>query len=79
MNRLRWCDVASPIRHVVLDCTKRNILIRAMVERGAFCKVFFRQKTLEELKGFNSSAYFISNGPGDPVAMHCCSNRKRYF
>jgi carbamoyl-phosphate synthase small subunit len=59
----------SPIRIAVLDYgTKRNILT-CMVDRGAYVKVFPAKTTLEELKSFNPSGYFISNGPGDPASM----------
>jgi carbamoyl-phosphate synthase small subunit len=62
-------DARSSIRIAVLDYgTKRNIL-NCMVERGAYVKVFPAQTSVEELKTFNPSGYFISNGPGDPAAM----------
>jgi len=62
-------DPSSPIRIAVLDYgTKRNIL-NSLVERGAFVKVFPARTSIEELKKFNPSGYFISNGPGDPAAM----------
>jgi len=62
-------DAASPIRIAVLDYgTKKNIF-NCMVERGAFVKVFPAQTSLDELKQFSPSGYFISNGPGDPAAM----------
>ncbi|MBA2762705.1 MAG: carbamoyl phosphate synthase small subunit, partial [Segetibacter sp.] len=63
-------DPASVLRIAVLDYgTKRNIF-QCMVDRGAFIKVFPAQTSLEELKSFNPSGYFISNGPGDPAAMN---------
>jgi carbamoyl-phosphate synthase small subunit len=62
-------DPSSPIRIAVLDYgTKRNIL-NSLVERGAFVKVFPARTSIDELKKFNPSGYFISNGPGDPAAM----------
>src|SRR5687768_5101090 len=62
-------DPKSPIRIAVMDYgIKRNIL-NCMVERGAFVKVFPAKSRLEEVKGFNPSGYFISNGPGDPASM----------
>jgi carbamoyl-phosphate synthase small subunit len=62
-------DEASPIRVAVLDFgTKQNIL-HCMVQRGAFVKVFPAKTSLSELKKFNPSGYFISNGPGDPAVM----------
>ena len=62
-------DKASPIKIAVLDYgTKKNIL-NCMVERGAHVKVFPAKTSVEELKKFNPTGYFISNGPGDPAAM----------
>lgn len=62
-------DPASEIKIAVLDYgTKRNIF-NCMVERGAHVKVFPAKTSLEELKTFNPSGYFISNGPGDPASM----------
>ena len=62
-------DPASPIRVAVMDYgCKRNIL-NCMVERGAYVKVFPAKARLEEVKSFNPSGYFISNGPGDPASM----------
>jgi carbamoyl-phosphate synthase small subunit len=62
-------DPSSPIKVAVLDYgTKRNIFT-CMVERGAHVKVFPAQTSAEELKKFNPTGYFISNGPGDPASM----------
>jgi carbamoyl-phosphate synthase small subunit len=62
-------DTSSQIKVAVLDYgTKRNIL-NCMVERGAHVKVFPAKTPVDELKAFNPSGYFISNGPGDPAAM----------
>jgi carbamoyl-phosphate synthase small subunit len=62
-------DPASAIRIAVLDYgTKRNIFT-CMVDRGAYVKVFPAKTTLSQLKDFNPSGYFISNGPGDPASM----------
>lgn len=62
-------DASSPIKIAVLDYgTKRNIF-NCMVERGAYVKVFPAKTSLQELKAFNPTGYFISNGPGDPASM----------
>jgi carbamoyl-phosphate synthase small subunit len=67
-------DESSPIRVAVLDFgTKQNIL-NCMVQRGAYVKVFPAKTPLSELKKFNPSGYFISNGPGDPAAMDYAIN-----
>jgi carbamoyl-phosphate synthase small subunit len=62
-------DKKAAIRIAVMDYgVKRNILT-CMVERGAYVKVFPAKTPLEEVKQFNPSGYFISNGPGDPAPM----------
>ncbi len=62
-------DESSPIRVAVMDYgTKKNIL-NCMVQRGAFVKVFPAKTPINEIKEFNPSGYFISNGPGDPAVM----------
>jgi carbamoyl-phosphate synthase small subunit len=67
-------DASSPVKIAVLDYgTKRNILT-CMVDRGAHVKVFPAKSSMEELKAFNPTGYFISNGPGDPAAMNYAVN-----
>ncbi|HEY0066885.1 MAG TPA: glutamine-hydrolyzing carbamoyl-phosphate synthase small subunit [Flavisolibacter sp.] len=67
-------DPNSPVKVAVLDYgTKRNIL-QCMVDRGAHVKVFPAKTPIEELKGFNPTGYFISNGPGDPASMSYAVN-----
>jgi len=59
----------ADIRIAVMDYgVKRNIL-QCMVERGAHVKVFPARTSLQEVKQFDPSGYFISNGPGDPAPM----------
>jgi carbamoyl-phosphate synthase small subunit len=62
-------DVNSPIRIAVMDYGVKQHILECMVDRGAYVKVFPAKTKLEEVKKFNPSGYFISNGPGDPAAM----------
>ncbi len=62
-------DAGSPTRIAVMDYGVKQHILECMVERGAFVKVFPAKTTLAEVKKFNPSGYFISNGPGDPAAM----------
>jgi carbamoyl-phosphate synthase small subunit len=62
-------DAASTIRVAVMDYGVKRHILHCMVDRGAYVKVFPAKTTLDELKEFNPSGYFISNGPGDPAAM----------
>jgi len=47
---------------------KKNIL-RCLVDRGVYIKVFPMNSSLSELNEFEPDGYFLSNGPGDPQAM----------
>jgi carbamoyl-phosphate synthase small subunit len=60
---------SSPIRIAVMDYGVKQHILHCMVERGAFVKVFPAKTPVKDLKLFNPSGYFISNGPGDPAAM----------
>jgi len=62
-------DPESPVRIAVLDYGVKRNIVHCMVERGAFVKVFPAKTSLDTLKMFNPSGYFLSNGPGDPAAM----------
>jgi carbamoyl-phosphate synthase small subunit len=62
-------DPESAIRIAVLDYGVKRNIVRCMVERGAFVKVFPAKTDLKTLKEFKPSGYFLSNGPGDPAAM----------
>jgi carbamoyl-phosphate synthase small subunit len=67
-------DEKSDIRIAVLDYGTKQHIIECMVERGAYVKVFPAKSTLNDLKTFNPSGFFISNGPGDPAAMDYAVN-----
>jgi len=54
----------------VLDLgTKKNIL-RCLVDEGCALKVFPMHTALAEMEAWGPDGYMISNGPGDPAAMH---------
>jgi carbamoyl-phosphate synthase small subunit len=62
-------DPNSSIRIAVMDYGVKQHILECMVDRGAYVKVFPAKTELSEVKKFNPSGYFISNGPGDPAAM----------
>jgi carbamoyl-phosphate synthase small subunit len=62
-------DPNSPVRIAVMDYGIKQHILECMVDRGAFVKVFPAKTKFDEVKKFNPSGYFISNGPGDPAAM----------
>jgi len=60
---------SSPIRIAVLDYGCKQHILQCMTDRGAYVKVFPAKTSLEKIKEFKPTGYFISNGPGDPAAM----------
>src|SRR5258705_1492417 len=62
-------DVNSPVRIAVMDYGIKQHILECMVDRGAYVKVVPAKATMSEVKQFNPTGYFISNGPGDPAAM----------
>lgn len=62
-------DPNSSIRIAVMDYGVKEHILHCMVDRGAHVKVFPAKTKLKDLKQYNPSGYFISNGPGDPAAM----------
>jgi carbamoyl-phosphate synthase small subunit len=62
-------DKNSPIRIAVMDYGVKQHILECMVSRGAYVKVFPAKTKLREVKEFNPSGYFLSNGPGDPASM----------
>lgn len=62
-------DSSSAIRIAVMDYRVKQHILECMVDRGAYVKVFPAKTKMDELRKFNPSGYFISNGPGDPAAM----------
>ncbi|MBZ9628199.1 glutamine-hydrolyzing carbamoyl-phosphate synthase small subunit [Psychroflexus sp. CAK57W] len=80
-------DKLSDHRIAVLDLgTKQNIL-RRLVDRGGFIKVFPYDSSFEDLMEWNPTGIVISNGPGDPepltsaieLAKKCISNEVPTF
>jgi carbamoyl-phosphate synthase small subunit len=59
----------SMYRVALLDFGVKKNIIRCLVDRGCFVKVFPLNVTFEELMEFNPDGFMLSNGPGDPSAM----------
>jgi carbamoyl-phosphate synthase small subunit len=62
-------DSNAPIRVAALDLGIKKNILRNLVKRGCFVKVFPYNATFEELKSFDPHGYFLSNGPGDPEPL----------
>lgn len=63
-------DENSNIRVAAIDLGIKRSIVKNMVDRGAYVKVFPAKTNFEALEEFNPNAYFISNGPGDPAPMN---------
>lgn len=59
----------APLKVAVLDCGIKQNILRCLVERGVYAKVFPVSTPAAELLAWNPNGVFISNGPGDPAAM----------
>jgi carbamoyl-phosphate synthase small subunit len=59
----------SDMRVAVLDYGVKQNILNCLVQRGAYVRVHPAKTSIQRLKEFGPSGYFISNGPGDPAAM----------
>ncbi|TXH21711.1 MAG: glutamine-hydrolyzing carbamoyl-phosphate synthase small subunit, partial [Chitinophagaceae bacterium] len=62
-------DPNAAIKIAVMDYGIKQNILKCMVDRGAFVKVFPAKTPAADVIAFNPDGYFISNGPGDPAAM----------
>jgi len=62
-------DAKATIRIAALDVGIKNNIVRCLVDRGCYVKVFPARTTFQEMEAFKPHGYFISNGPGDPSVM----------
>ncbi|HMH21630.1 MAG TPA: glutamine-hydrolyzing carbamoyl-phosphate synthase small subunit [Puia sp.] len=62
-------DPEASVRIAVMDYGVKQHILKCMVERGAFVKVFPAKTALARVREFQPHGYFLSNGPGDPAPM----------
>ncbi|HQQ82277.1 MAG TPA: glutamine-hydrolyzing carbamoyl-phosphate synthase small subunit [Cyclobacteriaceae bacterium] len=62
-------DAKALVRIAALDVGIKNNIVRCLVDRGCYVKVFPAKSTFQEMEAFKPHGYFISNGPGDPSVM----------
>ena len=53
----------------LLDFGVKSNIVRSLVQRGCYVKVFPMNSSLEELLEFEPNGFMMSNGPGDPGVM----------
>jgi carbamoyl-phosphate synthase small subunit len=59
----------APYRVAALDFGIKNNILRNLVERGCYVRVFPAKTDFKQLKDWNPDGFFLSNGPGDPAVM----------
>ncbi len=62
-------DKNADIKIAALDIGIKKNIIRNLVKRGAYIKVYPYDAKFSDLSDFNPDGYFISNGPGDPEPL----------
>jgi carbamoyl-phosphate synthase small subunit len=62
-------DVNSAYKVALIDFGVKKNIIRCLVERGCFVRVFPMDTSVETIKEFKPDGIMLSNGPGDPSAM----------
>jgi carbamoyl-phosphate synthase small subunit len=62
-------DASSPYRIALLDFGVKQSIVRCLVERNCFVKVFPMNSDAKEILDFRPDGIMYSNGPGDPSAM----------
>jgi carbamoyl-phosphate synthase small subunit len=62
-------DENASIKIAALDIGIKKNILRNLVKRDAYIKVFPYNSKFEALEAFNPDGYFISNGPGDPEPL----------
>lgn len=61
---------SNDFKVALLDLGVKRNITRCLNERGCDVKVFPMHATLEEMLAYNPDGFMLSNGPGDPGAMH---------
>ncbi len=62
-------DENAALKVALLDFGVKKNIIRCLVERGCFVKVFPLNTPLSEMLAFQPDGFMLSNGPGDPSVM----------
>ena len=62
-------DQKSSMKIAALDVGIKKNILKNLVARGCFVKVFPAKTTFQQMEKWGPDGYFISNGPGDPAVM----------
>ena len=70
-------DENSLFRIAVYDYGVKKNILKNLVKRGCYLKVFPAKTSIEEVMDFQPDGFFLSNGPGDPAAMDYAINNTK--
>ncbi len=59
----------SKYRVAVIDFGVKKNILKCLTSRNVYLKIFPMNASIEEIKEFNPTGVFLSNGPGDPSVM----------
>lgn len=62
-------DPAASFKVAALDLGIKTSILKNLVARGCYVKVFPAKTAFSELDSWNPDGFFVSNGPGDPAVM----------
>ena len=62
-------DENAAIKIAALDIGIKKNILRNLVKRDAYVKVYPYNASFEDLSSWNPDGYFLSNGPGDPQPL----------
>ncbi len=62
-------DENATYKIAALDIGIKKNILRNLVKRDAYVKVFPYNSSFEDMSSWNADAFFISNGPGDPEPL----------
>lgn len=62
-------DKNAKLKVAVVDFGTKTNILRSLVERGCYLRVFPMKTPLKEMLEFNPDGFMLTNGPGDPGVM----------
>lgn len=62
-------DIHAPHKVAVIDFGTKSNILRCLVERGCFLKIFPMKSSLQDILAFKPDGIMLTNGPGDPGVM----------
>lgn len=62
-------DRTAPLKVAVLDLGSKKNILRCLVERNCYLKVFHMHSSIDDMESWEPDGYMLTNGPGDPAAM----------